>query len=433
MINKRISLRQLTNLASDMNASEAYLRYAAGLGNNHQFRPQEVEGARALIELLGLADEEGEGFLYSYSLPRLNKEFDLLKVGANHVIDIELKRQEKPIPDMRKQLIQNRHYLRLLHKETHLFMFISYSKKVFRLDGEEFREADPSELKEAILLENSIDIDLDKEFSSDKILVSPIKNPNRFACGDYLLTEHQESIKRQMWIASAQIEPPYFIGLTGAQGTGKTLLLYDLAKAYGKTQKVLILLKERKTKGHEELEALHPTFRILPFSKATYEVFAEANFIFVDSAHSLKKAEANSLEQWVNDAKKPCFLFFDPDRKPYDEEEVAMVQRMQNLCKTHLFRLSFRVRVNKEMARFIACMRDLSQFSPIYRFDHIHLTYEGDASRAMAIVKKKKEEGFAYIPLVHAQEGALDPDEEPIMQTYEAMGQEYEKVVLVFF
>ena len=431
MNNKRISLRQLTVLASDLEASDAYLRYAAGLGGNHQYRSQEIEGVSSLIDFLGLDDREGEGFLYSYSLPRLNKEFDLLKVMERDVLDIELKSLEKPIPDMKKQLVQNLHYLRLLHKTAHMFCFISSTRKLYQLKSGEFVEAEKEDLRKAIGLGKSVDIDLDKEFSPDKILVSPVKNPIRFSEGDYLLTEHQESIKRLMQTEAKKSEPPYFIGLAGASGTGKTLLLYDLAKQFSSRSKPLIVIRGKKSKGHEELESLIPNLRIIPIGKVEQSDIDSSDYVFIDEANALHKTDLDLLKEWICAYRKACFLFFDPDRKPYDAEEVSMVESIQNLCKNQLFRLSFRARVNKEMARFIACLRNLSKFSPLYRFDHIHLCYEDDKARIPALLKQYRDEGYTYIPLIPFPTTLEETDEEPIMQTYEAMGQEYEKVVVI--
>ena len=54
----------------------------------------EVEGLAALCEHLTpyFSDISILEFYYSFTLPRLGKEFDLLRIGANSILNIELKR-----------------------------------------------------------------------------------------------------------------------------------------------------------------------------------------------------------------------------------------------------------------------------------------------------------------------------------------------------
>ena len=50
-------------------------------------------------------------FFYSFQVPRLGKEFDLLQIKDDQIVNIELKSGKVSDEAVRKQLLQNRYYL----------------------------------------------------------------------------------------------------------------------------------------------------------------------------------------------------------------------------------------------------------------------------------------------------------------------------------
>ena len=56
-----------------------------------------------------------DNFIIGYTLPRISKEMDLLRVGENYIINVELK-QRATIEKQTKQINQNNFYLRSLCK-----------------------------------------------------------------------------------------------------------------------------------------------------------------------------------------------------------------------------------------------------------------------------------------------------------------------------
>ena len=70
---------------------------------------------------------------------------------------------------------------------------------------------------------------IDKLFNPSNYLISPFNSTKKFMEEEYFLTEHQEEIRTNIMKA---VDRPTteFIALTGAAGTGKTLLTYDIAK-----------------------------------------------------------------------------------------------------------------------------------------------------------------------------------------------------------
>ena len=66
-----------------------------------------------------------ENWYYSFSIPQIGKEFDLLKIGKNGtVINLELKSQLVPEQKIKKQLLQNQYYLSHIAEKIFSFSYI---------------------------------------------------------------------------------------------------------------------------------------------------------------------------------------------------------------------------------------------------------------------------------------------------------------------
>ena len=67
-------------------------------------------------------------FFYSFQIPRLGKEFDLLQIKEEQILNLELKSGQVSDEAIRKQLIQNRYYLAALGKPIRSYTYISSQK-----------------------------------------------------------------------------------------------------------------------------------------------------------------------------------------------------------------------------------------------------------------------------------------------------------------
>ena len=87
-------------------------------GREHMLKMKEweLESMRALVERLELhmQDVSALRLFYSFQIPRLGKEFDLLQIRENQIINIELKSgavSEEAIQKQLKMCIRDRYYL----------------------------------------------------------------------------------------------------------------------------------------------------------------------------------------------------------------------------------------------------------------------------------------------------------------------------------
>ena len=118
-----------------------------------------------------------DNFYYSYVIPHIGKEFDLLKIDTNYILNIELKSQNVGLERIKTQLLTNYKYLKYLSKKMYLFTFVSDVREFYFLnDSLELEKCSVSNVLNAINLFGNEKIEIDKLFKVSEFLVSPVKN-----------------------------------------------------------------------------------------------------------------------------------------------------------------------------------------------------------------------------------------------------------------
>ena len=314
MKNKIVSLLDMVKLSDNEALSENYVRYICGVETERQYKHQEILDIKCLLDNLSLPVEKAAGFLFGYVVPQLNKEFDLLKITESVCLNIELKSGEVSVEKIKRQLRQNTHYLKLLNKQTLLsFLFISSTMTVFTLDEQnELVEASLRDVSDAITsLGDAVATDLDKVFLPSNILVSPLNSTDRFLQEDYLLTEHQENIKKAVLAYVETNTQGRFAGITGGPGTGKTLVIYDIAREIAKSKKILMVHSGILCDGHYALNSALDNIKIISAKELRLREIRDVDVVIVDEAHRLYTDSLDKVERWVKRAKTICLFSYD--------------------------------------------------------------------------------------------------------------------------
>ncbi len=436
MKNKIASLIDMVKLSHNAELSEPYIRYLCGIKSERQYRHQEVRDILKLIDQLSVADNKMSGFIYGYVVPQLNKEFDLIKITENTCLNIELKGGDAAREKMQRQLIQNRHYLKLLNKPNLLlYTYISSANELVKLDdNNNLVECTVDELSRAMNLmdDEAEQVDLDQVFTPNNILVSPLNATERFLRGDYLLTENQENIKKEIlsYICGEDIDR--FVGLTGGPGTGKTLLIYDIACELAIQQKILMVHSGILCEGHNKLNQKLNNIKIISAKELRLREIRDVDIVIVDEAHRLYTDSFEKVERWVKRAKSTCLFSYDAGQMMSSAERYRNVsERIDKLCLNHIFKLTNKIRTNKELALFITCLRDLSKFRDEYSFPNVHIFYEPKRANALNRVKQLKQQGYTFIsytPSIFNHEIDYQSD---IYNTHNVIGQEFDGVCML--
>lgn len=372
-------------------------------GREHMLKMKEweLESMRALVEQLELhvPDVSALRLFYSFQIPRLGKEFDLLQIKENQIINIELKSGAVSEEAIQKQLIQNRYYLSVLGKPIQSYTYISSQNRLMRLTNHDHViEASWNQLCAALQKEGKdYSGDIENLFRAEWYLFSPLTEPNRFLNKEYFLTAQQRDIKRQI-LKKIREEQTGFFSFSGLPGTGKTLLLYDIAMKLSNRQQVCII---HCGEAGKKWEILHKRLQRIDFLSdnqlETQFSLEDYHAILVDEAHLLSVEILNVLLDMSED--RPIIFSSDSEEMISPKEiDQSTMKRMQELPNLQTFRLTNRIRTNAELSSFIQNMMHLPVRKNQNQYPHVFVVYANDAKEADTLVQDYVRQGYQYFP-----------------------------------
>lgn len=355
-----------------------------------KMREWELESMKALVRELEvhMQDVHALRFFYSFQVPRLGKEFDLLQIKDDQIVNIELKSGKVSDEAVRKQLLQNRYYLSVQGKMIQSYTYISSQERLVRLNNHDhIVEADWDQLC-LVLRRQSKDYEGDIEdlFQAEMYLFSPVTEPERFLNKEYFLTSQQKDIERRILDKIRKVKYGYF-WFSGLPGTGKTLLLYDIAMKLSVHQKVCMIHCGETGK---EWKILHDRLlRIAFLSDSQLEEcpdLKEYSAILVDEAHLLSVKE---LHRILELSEKHPVIFSSDDEDMISDEEMdrTMIREIEHLPDIQSFHLTNRIRTNAELSSFIQNMMHLPEKRMVRYYPHIQVVYANDDEEAGILLK----------------------------------------------
>ncbi len=390
-ITRQQNMEQLQKLERQLSGREHFLR----------LREWELDSMRALVKQLELHMQKVSAlrFFYSFQIPRLGKEFDLIQIKDEHIVNIELKSGAVSDEMIKKQLIQNRYYLSVLTRPIYSYTYISSENRLVRLTNHDhIVEADWESLCD-ILGRDSRDYqgDIEELFKAEYYLISPLTDPVKFLNKEYFLTSQQRDIRRQILRKIRAEHSGYFL-FTGLPGTGKTLLLYDIAMELSDRRKVCMIHCSEAGKKWEILhERLHridflSDSRLLDDGK---DIFAEYSAVLVDEAHLLSVEKLRFILKCAGD--RPVIFSSDSEDmiSPYelDRGNLHVIEGLQGI---QIFRLTNRIRTNAELSSFIQNIMHIPAGRRLKEYPHIEVVYANDDGEAANLLEDYRARGYWY-------------------------------------
>lgn len=380
---------------------------------------------------------------HSFKVPQIGKEMDLLRISDSMIINIELKSNIEPVENDEKikQLKQNKYYLQFLNRELFLLSYTQGDDKLKILFDDKLRDYSFNELKELLLKQNKENIyeeNIDNLFDPANYLISPFNSTEAFLQNEYYLTAGQENIENDL-LKMIESDTKIFT-VEGSAGTGKTLLLYDLAKKVAQIDATCIIHSGILNDGHSKINESVKNLNIISAKEArtNTELLAKYKYIFIDEAHRIYK---NTLENIVsycqNSVNVKLYLFYDYKQcmsiSEINRNIPAYLNSLENVKKR---KLKDKIRTNEELASLIKLVMKSTDFSgKVKTFPSAKILYANNSDEAKRIIRfMQKKEGFYFINYTSANYGRTIYDEYESLaysNTHKIIGQEFDNVLVV--
>lgn len=422
-------------------------------------KPKELESAAELVKDFDVHcnNDLKDLFLlldkcyFGYSIPQISKEFDCLWVSKDMVIDIELKCQPVPEEKMKQQLKRNRYYLNSLEREVFTFTFESQSHQWYQLDkSENFHSVQIDtvarhlydQVNKDTRIEND---DIDSLFDPCSFLVSPFNSTERFLSGEYFLTSQQEEFKKSILDSICANNNTHFYAITGPAGSGKTLLLYDIAKELrNRGKEVLILHSGNLNDGHKKL--LEKGWKIGPskdycrinWTLDNPECFFDndgADVIIIDE--SQRSYHLQTISDGVLKKGLKCLFSYDPvqylNTREAGYKNENRIQALIAPQKPHL--LSSCIRTNTNIRNFVERLFDKSK-KGIVNKGYVDLCFCSSSLEVKTMLDLLNSFGYAALRFTPSTASfkAFEYEEwfpDSLLCAHEVIGQEFDAVACV--
>lgn len=418
-----------------------YERALSDRDNEIKLRKDEIGMITTIVDNLRSCNARQycyENWFYSFTIPQISKEFDLLKIGLdNKIINVEIKGQEVAIERIEKQLVQNRYYLSHIATEIYSFTCMRCDEstvKVFKYDGDSLQESTMDELIHCITqIEESLTSDIDNLFTPKDYLISPLNTPEKFLKEQYYLNSQQEEIKKK--ICGNILQNAGLWGIRGSAGTGKTLLLYDIAKELAKDVKVGVVHCGQLNEGHTYLNTHMENVSIIDAKTLTEEWLSECIIVCVDETQRLYKSGVDMILQAFSDERiQGCIFSYDPAQAlSIAEVNRDNAGRLNAIPEFTEEKLTDRIRTNEEICYFIQnILRLHGKQSKRVQYKNVEVLYANNEAESDEIVRCHIRNGYFFITLTPSRYVSNSIDHySNYVNSHQVIGQEFDKVVAV--
>lgn len=392
---KPINIVSLIHAKKDL-SDQNFQSYIKNFDLSPKMRETELADVATLIEelqALGASVCDLNYFFVGYTIERISKEFDLLRVGKNYILNIELK-QEGTQERIHRQLLQNAHYLRFLNVLTYNFTFVTSTKTLYQLVDGELQQAQLTELFKLLTMQLvESEVSLDDLFDPIHYLVSPLEEPQAFKNKEYFLTAQQTTFK--MEIMNRQPEHRVWLGIEGGSGTGKTLLTYDIAAQYMEEGVDVVIVHCGPLLKGQTILIEQFGWRIMDISSCPFETL-DCDVLIIDEAQNLTNEQLIQVKDFEERHYVKIMISYDP---LYYFNGAEVIEVLEQHIKLIRFELKVIIRYNKEIQTFINCLFDRTYPSEYSAFEKISIQYFSDDQAARQYMMSLQQDEWKVIDI----------------------------------
>ncbi|WP_157981304.1 ATP-binding protein [Aliidiomarina sanyensis] len=373
-------------------------------------------------------------FYVGYKIKHISKEFDLLRFGRNYVLNVEIK-STSTVEKIKTQLTRNNYYLGHISKVVHNLCFVAQKKILYRLNSfGDLESIDFSYLIQLLTNQNLIDLDSpDVLFNPSDYLVSPFNSTDKFLNGQYFLTGQQEDIRDEV-LGEIYDNKTAFISITGSAGTGKTLLTYDIVRFIKNSKNVVVVHCGQLNDGHHRLRQFG--WRIVSIRDFRNYDLNDIDLVVVDEAQRIYPQQFDNLVVDAQAKSTDCIFSYDKQQTLSSAESRTDIEgKIDSLGFFSKFKLSEKIRTNKEIASFIKVLfnanRNDISFPNCGNVDFDYFTSTSNVKDYISLISNEGWEVLRLTPSQYDNEHHESYSQLTSKTSHRVIGQEFDNVAVV--
>ena len=374
----------------------------------------------------------------------VSEEFDILRFSSQKIINIELKSTQISEERILRQLKKHSYLLNSISSdmEVSLYTFVSETEILYKFDEvteqlipisfeQLFRDI-PFDFIEYNYLESLVDT---------SFIISPYSEPDRFFKNQYFLNNEQEQAKKKLIESSKR-----YVGLKGAAGTGKSLILFDVAKELSNSGKKVLFIFCSAIYDSDTIQKINEqsSFQFIDIRKFDSVLFNSYDIVIIDESQRLRRVQWDKLVKIANPGEiDKLILSVDnaqtlrPEERNLDIQGILSDEKYKDAVE-YVDCLTERVRTDIELSTFIRKffntqekdlrVLDFPKVNAVY-FEHEHAArvfiqncIDNEGYISIEMPEKRPWFGNGQTKLPKFYSDSLD--------AFTVIGREYDKVLL---
>lgn len=249
------------------------------------------------------------------------------------------------------------------------------------------------------------------------------------------MTHQQEEISTKIIKSILSARAANFISITGKAGTGKTLLIYDIAKLLdNNSKKSLIIHCGQLNEGQIRLNQCG--WNIIEIKNYSTQNLSDYDVIIIDEAQRIYPNQMEKIVKSIKIHGNSCVFSYDQDQTLIAAEGrnniEGLINKINSVAK---FELSEKIRSNKEIANFTKRLfnntRNDIKLSRSSNIEVIYFQNLKDAKLYLNSLDRDKWETLNFTPSRFDKEYHKEYFNYFNKTSHQVIGQEFEGVVLI--
>ncbi len=418
-------------IASYLNISDCSIDYI----NRRGFSKAELTDFYKLAYQIAssLDSDQREGYYIGYTAKKgVREQFDILRFSENCIVNIELKSSypQDGFDAMLNQLVRHSYYLKITQKIVFCFVFVSSTNELFMLDENKLKKIDITDITDYIE-SNYVTRNILEDFNLSSFIISPYTEPEKFMRHEYYLTEEQVHIRNIIEKSSSNR-----ICIIGGPGTGKSLLLFDLAIRYMSSGKNVVLIFGSYMSMHEALKIRqYAKITIIPIKYYALINTDSFDVVLVDES---QRIFANNIDKILSNSKQCIVLAIDHQQTLHSTERRLNTQKKVSESKNfEVLELKRKIRTDEAMASFIMKFLDLKVNSvQPYLYSNVDAKYFQSVGEAKLFIEHMcNNHSYVSIEMTeYITKSTKTRHRTPIysgsITTHSTLGREYDNIIV---
>ena len=258
--------------------------------------------------------------------------------------------------------------------------------------------------------------------------------------GEYFLTTAQQKIKEEIACELQKYSFMYF-SISANAGTGKTLMMYDIAKDMIQSNiKVMLIHCGIINAGHKTLIDrygwnIQPIRAVAPLSIGN--IFDNCDILFIDEAQRIREQQLEWIIQKTTGKEIPIIFSYDVKQYLKQSEgrdiEVFLKNRHPDI-RLSSKRLTTKIRTNKEMASFITNLLNIGSSQDHLNYSCVTIEYFCEMNALKEYLQFLQQHDWMALTFTSSQ---YSPDPYDSLSeicsrnAHSVIGQEFSKVTFV--